>query len=68
MRRRSRCRGPFTLSRQARDEFYKDVTADPAPTAAARGDVFITTSSLTKSYGLSSLRAGWDLDMPAGRR
>ena len=24
-----------------------------------RGEQFITTSSLTKSYGLSSLRAGW---------
>jgi aspartate/methionine/tyrosine aminotransferase len=41
------------------DEVYKDVTADPSPPAAARGDVFVTTSSLTKSYGLSSLRAGW---------
>ena len=41
------------------DEVYKDVTADTTPTAAARGDVFITTSSLTKSYGLASLRAGW---------
>jgi aspartate/methionine/tyrosine aminotransferase len=41
------------------DEVYKDVTADTSPTAAALGDVFITTSSLTKSYGLSSLRAGW---------
>jgi len=41
------------------DEVYKDVTGDPSPTAASRGDVFVTTSSLTKSYGLSSLRAGW---------
>ena len=32
---------------------------------AARGDVFITTSSLTKSYGLSSLRAGWVIASPA---
>jgi aspartate/methionine/tyrosine aminotransferase len=29
------------------------------------GDVFITTSSLTKSYGLSGLRAGWVLSSPA---
>lgn len=43
------------------DEVYKDVTDDPSPAAAARGDVFVTTSSLTKSYGLSSLRAGWVL-------
>jgi aspartate/methionine/tyrosine aminotransferase len=41
------------------DEVYKDVTGDSAPPAATRGDAFITTSSLTKSYGLSSLRAGW---------
>jgi aspartate/methionine/tyrosine aminotransferase len=47
------------------DEVYKDVTGDPSPTAAARGDVFITTSSLTKSYGLSSLRAGWTIASPA---
>jgi aspartate/methionine/tyrosine aminotransferase len=41
------------------DEVYRDVTGDTAPPAASRGDVFITTSSLTKSYGLASLRAGW---------
>jgi aspartate/methionine/tyrosine aminotransferase len=41
------------------DEVYRDVTGDTAAPAASRGDVFITTSSLTKSYGLSSLRAGW---------
>src|SRR6266545_4069546 len=46
------------------DEVYKDVTADVSPAAAARGDVFITTSSLTKSYGLSSLRAGWAIASP----
>lgn len=47
------------------DEVYKDVTGDTSPPAAARGDVFITTSSLTKSYGLSSLRAGWVIAAPA---
>jgi aspartate/methionine/tyrosine aminotransferase len=47
------------------DEVYKDVTGDPSPPAAARGEVFVTTSSLTKSYGLSSLRAGWVLASPA---
>lgn len=41
------------------DEVYKDVTGDSAPPAATRSDVFVTTSSLTKSYGLSSLRTGW---------
>jgi len=46
------------------DEVYKDVTGDGSPPAAARGPVFITTSSLTKSYGLSSLRAGWAIAAP----
>jgi aspartate/methionine/tyrosine aminotransferase len=47
------------------DEVSKDVTDDRTPPAAARGDVFATTSSLTKSYGLSSLRAGWVIASPA---
>lgn len=47
------------------DEVYKDVTGDRTPPAAARGDVFATTSSLTKSYGLSSLRAGWIIASPS---
>jgi aspartate/methionine/tyrosine aminotransferase len=34
-------------------------------TAAGRGDVFLTTSSLTKSYGLSGLRCGWILSSAA---
>jgi aspartate/methionine/tyrosine aminotransferase len=46
------------------DEVYRDVTGDSGEPAAARGDVFITTSSLTKSYGLSSLRAGWAIASP----
>jgi len=41
------------------DEVYLDVSPMAASPAATRGDVFITTSSLTKSYGLSSLRCGW---------
>lgn len=47
------------------DEVYKDLTGDRTPPAAARGDVFVTTSSLTKSYGLASLRAGWVIASPA---
>lgn len=47
------------------DEVYKDLTGDRTPPAAARGEVFATTSSLTKSYGLSSLRAGWVIASPA---
>src|SRR5829696_3628323 len=46
------------------DEVYRDVTGDEAPPAAALDEVFITTSSLTKSYGLSSLRAGWAIAAP----
>jgi aspartate/methionine/tyrosine aminotransferase len=45
------------------DEVYLDATA-PARPAAARGDVFITTSSLTKSYGLAGLRCGWAIAAP----
>jgi len=40
------------------DQVYLDITPGGA-SAATRGDVFLTTSSLTKSYGLSSLRCGW---------
>jgi aspartate/methionine/tyrosine aminotransferase len=47
------------------DEVYKDLTGDRTPPAAARGEVFATTSSLTKSYGLSSLRAGWVIASPS---
>ena len=47
------------------DEVYLDA-ADPAlQPAACLGDPFISTSSLTKSYGLSSLRCGWSLSSPA---
>lgn len=43
------------------DEVYLDAT-DVSPTAAATlGDEFISTSSLTKSYGLAGLRSGWIL-------
>jgi aspartate/methionine/tyrosine aminotransferase len=34
-------------------------------TAAGRGEVFLTTSSLTKSYGLAGLRCGWILSSAA---
>lgn len=43
-----------------------DITSRTLPlTAAGRGEVFLTTSSLTKSYGLSGLRCGWVLSSPA---
>jgi aspartate/methionine/tyrosine aminotransferase len=51
------------------DEVYLDIAQtsveDPAVEAdrtfARRGDVFVCTNSLTKSYGLSGLRCGWIL-------
>jgi len=46
------------------DEVYLD--AAPGRTSAALlGDAFVTTSSLTKVYGLSGLRCGWILAAPA---
>jgi hypothetical protein len=46
------------------DEVYLDTLDADRPVAAALGDTFITTSSLTKSYGLSGLRCGWALSSP----
>ena len=47
------------------DEVYLDATEgwDTTP-AAVRDDVFVSTNSLTKSYGLSGLRLGWILAEP----
>lgn len=48
------------------DEVYRDILFEDAePVAAHLGDHFITTSSLTKAYGLSGLRCGWILCEPA---
>lgn len=47
------------------DEVYRDILFEHAPPVAARqGGQFITTNSLTKSYGLSGLRCGWILCAP----
>lgn len=47
------------------DEVYRDILFEDAPpVAASLGSQFITTSSLTKSYGLSGLRCGWILCDP----
>ncbi|MBA3297286.1 MAG: aminotransferase class I/II-fold pyridoxal phosphate-dependent enzyme, partial [Acidobacteria bacterium] len=43
------------------DEVYLDATGSDASVAATLGDTFLTTSSLTKSYGLAGLRSGWVL-------
>jgi aspartate/methionine/tyrosine aminotransferase len=47
------------------DEVYLESVETPAMrTAATLSPTFISTSSLTKSYGLSGLRAGWALADP----
>jgi len=46
------------------DEVYAEAQHDaaaPPPPAATLGDVFVTTNSLTKAYGLAGLRCGWVL-------
>jgi aspartate/methionine/tyrosine aminotransferase len=46
------------------DEVYLDAVM-PRPRSAARlSEVFVTTNSLTKVYGLSGLRCGWILAEP----
>lgn len=50
------------------DEVYAEAQHDdvPPPIAAAQiGGVFVSTSSLTKAYGLAGLRCGWVLASPA---
>lgn len=47
------------------DEVYLDATDASAVPAATFGDELISTSSLTKSYGLSALRSGWVLSSEA---
>ena len=47
------------------DEVYLDAMFELDSTPAARrGDVFVSTNSLTKSFGLSGLRVGWTLSDP----
>lgn len=46
------------------DEVYQDALDAGFPPAATHDDVFITTNSLTKSYGLAALRCGWTISSP----
>jgi aspartate/methionine/tyrosine aminotransferase len=49
------------------DEVYAEAqhaAAPPPQPAATIGDVFVSTSSLTKAYGLAGLRCGWALASP----
>lgn len=41
------------------DEAYRDALPGPTGTLAATGPRWVTTSSLTKVYGLGGLRIGW---------
>jgi aspartate/methionine/tyrosine aminotransferase len=47
------------------DEVYLDSAGRSVQAAARSGEPFISTSSLTKSYGLAGLRCGWILSSPA---
>jgi len=50
------------------DEVYAEAQheAEPVPVPAANwGEVFITTNSLTKAYGLAGLRCGWIIASPS---
>ena len=46
------------------DEVYLEACFDGPRSAFFLGDNFVTTSSLTKAYGLSGLRCGWILAAP----
>ncbi len=47
------------------DEVYRDTVPGARPTPAAMlSPAFLSTSSLTKAYGLASLRCGWALCSP----
>ena len=47
------------------DEVYRDTVLEDRPeTAALRSDSIVATSSLTKAYGLASLRCGWAIASP----
>jgi aspartate/methionine/tyrosine aminotransferase len=48
------------------DEVYLEALFNqPPPSAFHLGNEFVTTTSLTKAYGLSGLRCGWVLTEPA---
>ena len=51
------------------DEVYRDcVLSNRPPPAAVLSPAFISSSSLTKAYGLASLRCGWTLAEPSVTR
>ena len=46
------------------DEVYLDLASPGHPPAATLSPAFVSTNSLTKAYGLASLRCGWTLASP----
>ena len=46
------------------DEVYLDLAPTGHPPAATLSPAFVSTNSLTKAYGLASLRCGWALASP----
>lgn len=46
------------------DEVYADYAGEARRAAATLGDNFLSVSSLTKKYGLSTLRCGWVIGHP----
>jgi hypothetical protein len=46
------------------DEVYLDLASPRHPPAATLSPAFVSTNSLTKAYGLASLRCGWALASP----
>jgi hypothetical protein len=46
------------------DEVYLDLASPGHPPAATLSPAFVSTNSLTKAYGLASLRCGWALASP----
>jgi len=46
------------------DEVYLDLASSGHPPAATLSPFFVSTNSLTKAYGLASLRCGWALASP----
>jgi hypothetical protein len=46
------------------DEVYLDLAPEGHPPAATLSPAFVSTNSLTKAYGLASLRCGWALASP----
>lgn len=46
------------------DEVYLDLASAAHPPAATLSPAFVSTNSLTKAYGLASLRCGWALASP----